>query len=361
MQDNKAKQWRTLIIMNIVLATLALGGIVYLLTQAKPVNTDNTNSQLTTSVTPSVTSKLAPLIPAMEYVPDVSYKFTLANLPKIDGSTSNVPLRSFILCKILGYKCEWQQYSDMDSAITERYVDIKTTDSNLEAIRKKSVNSTTHNAYVKLINGETDIIFVATLPSIDEQNLIKEKNVELEIKPIAMDAFVFIDNKSNPVNNLSTQQVLDVYTGKITNWKDISGKDAKLNPYQREDNSGSQELMRTLVLKGVKPIAAPDMIISGMIGLINRVASDTNGLGYSVYYYEQFMVRNTDLKLLSINGVYPSYNSLADESYPLASPVYVITKKGIDKNSAAYNLSQWLFTKDGQKAVRDSGYVPAIK
>ena len=362
MQDNKAKQWRTLIIINIVLAVVALGGIVYLLTRPSgTVNTDNTNSQLTTSGTPTVINKTDPLIPAMDYNPDVSYKFTLANLPRIDGSTSNVPLRSFIICELLGYPCEWQQYSEEGSIIIERYVDIKTNDSNLEAIRKKSVNSTTHNAYVKLINGDTDIIFVATLPSIDEQNLIKEKNVELEIKPIAMDAFVFIDNKSNPVNNLTTQQVLDIYTGKITNWKDVNGRNAKLNAYHREDNSGSQELMRTLVLKGTKPIAAPDSIISGMIGLINRVANDTEGLGYSVYYYEQFMVKNTNLKLLSINGVYPSYNSLADESYPLASPVYIVTKKGMDVNSATYKLSQWLFTKDGQKTVRDSGYVPAIK
>lgn len=358
MTENKTNYWPILITFNVIVAILCLSGVAYLLMQSK-TPTENVVSQIV--VTPTSVVKPTLLIPPMDYTPKVDYKFTLANLPKIDGSTSNVPLRSFMICKLLGYKCAWEDVGEPDTTIKERVVTIDTTDANKLELGKKSVNSTTHNAYVKLINGETDIIFVATLPSLEEQDLLKQKNVELDIKPIAMDAFVFIENKSNQINNLTLGQLLDVYTGKTTNWKELGGKSNNINAYQREDNSGSQELMRTLVLKGTNAINAPAMIVPGMIGLINRVAEDVNALGYSVYYYEQFMVRNTDLKLLSVNGVYPSYNSLSDESYPLSSPVYVVTKKGLDTKSAAYNLSQWLFTKEGQDVVKNSGYVPAIK
>lgn len=342
-----------LITFNVIIGLAAIIGIVYLLAFNTTVVTDNTPIVTTTPevVTPT----------AVAYNPAVNFQFTLANLPRIDGSTSNVPLRSFIICELLDYQCAWQEYSGEDEVITQRFVDINTSSANLDIIRQRSVNSTTHNAYVKLINGETDIIFVATLPSADERALMAEEGVELTIQPIAMDAFVFIVNKNNDVYSLTSQEVLDIYTGEITNWSELGGDNRSINAYQREDNSGSQELMELLVLKGETPIEAPEMIIQGMIGLINQVADDEYGLGYSVYYYEQFMVRNTDLQVVSINGIEPTFETLDNETYPFISPVYIVTRKDLDTNSSAYNLAQWMLTRAGQKVVLDSGYVPIVK
>ena len=354
MQNKVSKIWVVIITLNIIITLVALAGIVFLL--VKISNPDNdTDNIISTSITPTPTK----IQLQTEFNPKVDFKFTLANLPRIDGSTSNVPLRNLILCELLNYTCKWEEFSPEDTT-KERYMTIDAPQTILDAIKLKSVNSTTHNAYVKLINGETDIIFVATQPSEEEQALMTEKGVELDIKPIALDAFVFIVNKDNIVTSLTLQQIVDIYTGKITNWKELQGRNAKLNAYQREDNSGSQELMKLLVLKGEKPIGAPELTISGMMGLINRVTRDVDGLGYSVYYYEEFMVQNTSLKLLAINGINPNYQSLEDQSYPLTSPVYVVTRKGIDTTSATYNLAQWMLTEEGQQVVKNSLYVPAI-
>ncbi len=363
MESKPSKFLVGIIIFNLLISIIAISGLVFLLLLA-PKNTTITSTTVSssTSILSSVVSSANKIAMPTTYSPDVNFKFTLDNLPRIDGSTSNVPLRSFMLCKLLNYPCSWQEYTlDEVGANKERYVDIKTTDANNKVLGTKSVNSTTHNAYVKLINGDTDVIFVATLPSDEEKALMKEKNVEFNIQPIAMDAFVFIDNVKNPVTGLTLKQILDVYTGQVTNWKELGGSNAKLNAYQREDNSGSQELMKSLVLKGVKAMGAPEMVIQGMMGLINRVEGDVNSIGYSVYFYEQFMVKNSSLKLLAIDGVAPSYSTLADQTYPLVSPVYVVTKKGIAANSPASNLANWMLTKEGQTVVKDSGYVPAVK
>lgn len=350
--SKKRKLVVLVIVLNVLIGLGVITSIVFLLTRPVVAPTDNT-------VIPTAT--INQLKEYESYSPDVNYTFTLANFPKIDGSTSNVPLRNFIICKTLGFTCAWQEFSDEIGVTRERYVDIATTDANLNLIRQKSVNSTTHNAYVKLINGETDLIFVATLPSSDEQNLMTERNVQLTRKAIAMDAFVFMVNKNNPVSSLTRQQVIDIYTGKITNWNQVGGADHPINAYQREDNSGSQELMKSLVLKGVKPIEAPNMVILGMMGLINRVSTDENGIGYSVYYYEQNMVVNSNLKLLAIDGIKPSYATLDNVEYPYSAPVYMAVRKNADVNSSAYNLFTWVLTRAGQKVVKDSGYVPIVK
>ncbi|MEI7579011.1 MAG: substrate-binding domain-containing protein [bacterium] len=341
--------WLYVIATNLVIILLTGIGIVAIL--IKPETKESDPEPITTNT----------VVPSGEttYKPDVNYTFTLDNFPKIDGSTSNVPLRSFIICKLLNYSCQWQEYSDSIDT-KERYVDIKTSDENLTVIRSKSVNSTTHNAYVKLINGETDLILVATEPSADETKLLTEKNVTLDIQPVAIDAFVYLVNKENPVDNLTIQQVLDIYTGKTTNWNELNGLAQKINAYQREDNSGSQELMKKLVLKGVTPINAPELTISGMSGLINRVSNDKQGIGYSVYYYEQFMVPNAKLKLLAIEGVKPSTETLTNQSYPLTAPVFIVTRKDLQSGTAAANLRDWLMTKAGQDTVTESGYVPVV-
>ena len=122
------------------------------------------------------------------------FKFTEENMPRIDGSTANIPLISAVRSVLLG---------------EPREDDISV--------------SGTDNAYVKLIEGKADILLVYA-PAQSSLDYAREKKVELEMAPIGRDALVFLVNKKNPVDSLTRQEIVDIYSGKTTNWKDVEDR-----------------------------------------------------------------------------------------------------------------------------------------
>ena len=99
-------------------------------------------------------------------------------------------------------------------------------------------------------NHPVDLIIV-TEPSDEEIEMAKKYNIEMLIKPVCYDAFVFITHKDNPVDNLTIEEIQKIYSGQITNWKEVGGNDEKIRAYQREENSGSQTAMEKLVMQGI--------------------------------------------------------------------------------------------------------------
>ena len=117
-----------------------------------------------------------------------------------------------------------------------------------------------HNAYVNLIEKNADIIFV-TSPSEEEYALAQQAGIEFEIHPVVNEAFVFMVNEKNPVSNLTSQQIVDIYSDKITNWNQVGGEDKEIIAYQREINSGSQTGMLSLVMKDTPISQAPTCLL----------------------------------------------------------------------------------------------------
>lgn len=284
--------------------------------------------------------------------------FTVENYPDVDGSTSTHPLDVIIACKILNvsYNWNWFMWDGTRRVVPNASEPGKEYIS--ENITKKVVHHGTHSAYENLINGTADLILVARLPSEDELDLAESIGVKLETKAIALDAFVFILNESNEVNNLNIEQIKKIYTGEITNWSEVGGNEADINPYQRNDNSGSQELMKELVMKGLDMIDAPELILYGMMGPINRLSRDENGIGYSVYFFEEFMAPNERIKLCGVNGIFPNYENIRTRRYPFTTEVYAVIRADLDKENKAYELFDWLLSPEGQEIVKESGYVP---
>ena len=281
---------------------------------------------------------------------------TINNYPKVDGSTSAHPLQVLIACKIQGVEYSW-----MPGWFDETYRIWPSPDEKPEIaqfILDSIIHNGTHSSYVNLINGKADIIIVAREASNDEIELADSAGVGLTTTPIALDAFVFIVNINNPVNSLSEKEIQDIYTGNITFWNEVGGTDTEINPYQRNPNSGSQELMLSLVMKDLKMMDLPEMILVGMMGPINRITHDKDGLGYTVYFFEQFMAPNDSLKLLAVNGIVPEYNTLKKREYTYTTDVYVVIRKDLDRSSTAYQLYLWLLTHKGQSIVAESGYIP---
>ncbi len=116
-----------------------------------------------------------------------------------------------------------------------------------------------------------------------------------------------------------------------------------------------------MVMKGTPTIDAPEMIIPTMIGLLNMVGEDPQGIGYSVYFYATSIVPDKNIKLLAVEGVKPTAATIGDRSYPLTSEVYAVIRQGMPADSTAVMLRDWLFTPEGQATIGKSGYVPLFK
>lgn len=254
-------------------------------------------------------------------------------LPVMDGATALYPLYSAIAQATYPKKT----YDPYDSEV---------------------MVNTTPEAYENLINGKVDLIFVNE-PSKNQLQRAKAKGVELQLTPIGKEAFVFFVNQKNEVDGLTLQEIKDIYSGKITNWKEVGGKNEPIRAYQRPEDSGSQTALQSLM--GDTPIMDPprENVASGMGEIINEVAqyrNFENAIGYTFRYYSQEMVGNKEIKLLSVNGVPPTKETIRSGEYPITGEFYIVTA-GTD-NPNVQKLIDWVLSPQGQKLIEKVGYVP---
>ncbi|MBR0574910.1 substrate-binding domain-containing protein [Proteiniclasticum sp. BAD-10] len=260
--------------------------------------------------------------------------FTLETYPKVDGSTVTIPMSEALVSKLLKLP--------------------------LEEARLYVLHNKTHEAYLNLMAKKADVIFV-TSPSAEELDLAKKAGVELEVIPVVSEGFVFLVGADNPVNSLTKKQIVEIYSGKITNWKEVGGKDEPILAYQRPVNSGSQTGFLDLVMKDVTPMEAPTtQVVAGMGELIDAVAAfedQPGGIGYSYFYYTTSMWKNEKVKLISIEGVAPSKESIASSKYPYRTAYYAVVRKDEPKESNARKLVAYILSKEGQNLMEEAGYV----
>ncbi len=286
-----------------------------------------------------------------------SLGFTTANYPAVDGSTSAHPLARVIACYLMESSWSWH-YWYRDG--TYRVLPYTESDDRTDSIGSMTEHRGTHGSYVSLIQDSAELILVARMPSEDELGLAQDNGVDLDIQEVALDAFVFIVHAENQVNNLALQEAVDIYSGNITNWSAVGGADKAISPYQRNANSGSQELMMSLVMKDTPMLEVPDaMVLGGMTGPFLKLPYDRAGIAFTVYFYKEFMAGSEGLvKTIGINGVIPEYETIRDREYPLFSEVYVVIRSDAEEHGGARRLRDWLIVPEGQNVVKQSGYVP---
>ena len=266
-----------------------------------------------------------------------SFEFTIENYPKMGGSLANLPLGEAVTATVLG-------------------IDRETASSMI-----KFEGSTTDN-YEWLVDGKFDIILAYEMGE-DAKAYAKEKGVELEMTPIGTDALVFICSLENGVENLTQEQIEEIYKGNITNWKELGGEDHDIIPYQRNKDSGSQTLFDKLIPLGEDLMEAPsDIRIGSMIGLLEAVADYENSkdaLGYTVYYYLTNMEADklTTSKLLSVDGVAPSNESIGKGEYPYTNDFYVVIRKDAAEDSPERILYNWICSEQGKELAEKENYV----
>jgi len=288
----------------------------------------------TVSATPEAADSPAPeQSPSPEPTPTAaSYEITRENFPRLDGSTACIPLGEALAATMLGISRE---------EAAEYAVFTKTSDS-----------------IFNLSRGYVDLILVYDPP----QDLIDSYGERLNMVPIGLDALVFLINSANPVSNLTSQQILDIYTGKITNWKTVGGENAEILPFQRNESSGSQAWFRKLVVGDAELAPAPESLINeSMSGLIISIASYDNGpraIGYNMYFYVTVMKADPNIKILTVDGVEASSETIRSGEYPFVGQFYAAIRADEPETSLTYAIFEWLQGEQGAVLIEHEGYVP---
>ncbi|MCL2416010.1 MAG: substrate-binding domain-containing protein [Defluviitaleaceae bacterium] len=256
--------------------------------------------------------------------------------PRIDGSTATIPLGEATAAIL----------TDMERSQASRFANFSGTD----------------NSFWNIIGLEADLLIVYE-PSEQTVNSINMGVItidDLNMQPIGRDGLVFIVNASNPIDNLTTNQIRDIYAGLITNWNEIGGADAPIEPFQRNLTAGSHALMISLLMQDTPLVAPPQhLMFSGMGGLLAAVAEFDSGqyaIGYNVFYYVTEMMNNPDVKVLSVDGVAPTRETIANGEYPLTNYFYAVIRDNERTDSAAYKVFEWLQSPEGQALINAEGY-----
>ncbi len=265
------------------------------------------------------------------------FTFTRDNMPVMDGSTSLVPLAQAAASLLLG---EEPMYVE---GLTQF--------------------NRTSQSYRNLMWDKCDIL-IASWPAESIFLELKAEAFEYEMEPIATDALIFVVNENNPVDNLTTEQIMGIYTGEITNWSEVGGNDEAILPFQRNSGAGSQALMEKLIMGDTPMMEAPTELVAGSMGeLMEWVKSydnSSNALGYSVYYYANDMQMADGLKIISVDGVAPTADSIRAGDYPHLSNYYTVIAADEAENSPARIMFDWLRGAEGQRLVETQGYVPVM-
>ncbi len=265
------------------------------------------------------------------------FRFTRENFPRLNGSTATVPLGQAVASVLLGESRE--EVADLTQF------------------------SRTTQSFRELMEGRADLLLSAE-PAESIWREKEERGFEWEMAPFAVDGLVFLVNRDNPVDSLTTEQIQQIYTGQITNWSQVGGEDLDIVPFQRNAEAGSQTAMLKLVMKDLPMMEAPAGYVRGEMGdLIQAVASYDGtpaAIGYTVYYYANDMKMAEGLKLLAVDGVAPSDQTIRDGEYPFLNNYYVLTAAGLDQDDPARILYDWLLGEEGQRLVAHEGYVSVL-
>ena len=277
-----------------------------------------------------------------------SLGLTQANFPRISGSTSTMPLFQEVVDAMIFHEHGVHRWHDT------YYI--------------HNVHRTVPS-YELLIAGELDLILVPE-PSRHVLQLAEQAGVELEFIPVAVEALVFITHSDNPIDGITTEQILDIYVDMtITNWSEIGGSDGHIFALNRNTHSGSQTLMDNLVLQGRE--VHPDLAryqLDAMRWVLemaqvrmwpyfdHSTESWTDYAGYALGYTVFFYLNDRDfeefnIKILAFDGIFPSHGTILSGEYPLTTYYFAVIRTDTPEYHPARRIANWLTPPVVQAAV----------
>ncbi len=208
------------------------------------------------------------------------------------------------------------------------------------------------NGAKSLVNGTCDVASMSRFMKEEEFKTAIEKGVTPVCHTVAVDGIAVVVHPSNPVKGLTVAQVRDIYTGKVTNWNQVGGPNAKIVVISRDSSSGTYESFETLVMNKEKMAGSVEYV--GSSGAIRqRVQSTQGAIGYVGIGFTDRTV-----KTLEIDKIMPTKATVASGRYPIARPLFLFTNGYPAMGSHLYNFINLYLSKKGQEMIEAIGFVP---
>lgn len=267
-------------------------------------------------------------------LPEIDASLTLTgDLPVLDGAAALVPVYAAVIDSVYPQGCVTYEGGSFSS--DNYYGENFAPDSVMQY-------NNTVRGYQAIVDGSTDILFCAS-PSQEQLDYALSMGVELKFVPIGLEGFVFFVNSQNPIENLSSSDIRKIYSCEYTNWSEVGGANRVINPVTRLQGSGSQTVFEAFMGDTEIGIKSPLAIAGGSIG-------------FSFRYYMDGMVGNEGVKMISVDGVYPSSENIKNRSYPIITEFYAIYRSD-NENENIPLLIDWLLSEEGQELIEKTGYV----
>jgi phosphate transport system substrate-binding protein len=207
-----------------------------------------------------------------------------------------------------------------------------------------------------LINGTTDICAASRAMKATEKEKLRDRynNTGIEI-PVARDGLAVYVNASSPLTEISIPDLKQIFTGKITNWKQLGGPDKNIIVYSRENSSGTYVFFKEAVLDGAD-FTPRAQTMPGTAAVVNAVSKETFGIGYGGAAYAKGIKILKVKKEATSTAIIPERKTVLDGSYPLARPLFFYLRAKATGDIKAF--IDWVLSPDGQGIVEKVGYYP---
>lgn len=183
----------------------------------------------------------------------------------------------------------------------------------------------------------------------------EEKSAGLKETKIAIDGIALITNTANPVKNLTMDQVKGIYTGKITNWKEVGGNDAPIVIVSREEGSGTRDGFQEIVGFESEELSKDAQISDGSGNIKTTVEGNENAIGYISFGYVDEKVNS-----LKVNDVEPTDANVIDNKYPISRP-FILVNKEDNLSEKGKALIDYILSDEGQALVSEKGFIKVNK
>lgn len=206
-----------------------------------------------------------------------------------------------------------------------------------------------------LMDNTTDIAMASRPIKFSEKMKVKAAKQQVDEAVVAYDALAVVVHPSNPVKQLTRQQLEDIFRGKITNWKQVGGNDRKIVVYSRETSSGTYEFFKESVLKN-KNYMSSSLSMPATGAIIQSVSQTKGAIGYVGLAYVSPRVKTLDISYDGKHYAAPTVENATNKTYPIVRPLYYYYNSK-DKVAIA-PLLDFILSPEGQAIIKKSGYIP---
>jgi phosphate transport system substrate-binding protein len=207
------------------------------------------------------------------------------------------------------------------------------------------------NGAKSLINAACDVATMSRPMKNSERKAAQDAGILPIEHIVAMDGIAIVVHPSNPVAGLTIEQIRDIYTGKIANWKELGGPDQPVVVISRDTNSGTYETFETLVMNKEKLTGGAEYV--GSNGAIRqRVMTTPAAIGYVGLAFRE------GVKTVTVNGIEVSAETVVNKTYPVARPLYMYTNGRPKEGAPLFDFVNLYATPEGKRIIEDTGFVP---